>query len=172
MCVCAGSQLEPDNFAAGTVAFEEILPCWVVLRTSKFQKVFRSMCTPQRTDLSILTGGCLTSSCLANSTDGAVGGKKLKTKHKKNPSSSRRVTSRRVTVLPAAIQLQAPLAQRLTRWEEQGWHRWSRNKRRCTSSPSSSPTSLQEKMFVGTWHPSVTGKAARGEQKALMVIRK
>lgn len=37
---------------------------------------------------------------------------------------------------------------------------------------SSSPTPLQEKMFVGTWHPSVTAKAARREQKALLAFKK
>lgn len=37
---------------------------------------------------------------------------------------------------------------------------------------SSSPTPLQKKVFVGTWHPSVTAKAARREQKALLAFKK
>lgn len=54
------------------------------------------------------------SRCLVNSTDDAVGQKPHKiNKQKKKHSSSRRV-------LPAAIYLQASLAQQLTRWEEQG----------------------------------------------------
>jgi len=40
------------------------------------------------------------------------------------------------------------------------------------SSHSSSPASSLGKMFVGTWHPSVTVKAARGEQKAPLAVRK
>lgn len=44
---------------------------------------------------------------------------------------------------------------------------------RRSTHPATAPSQLfhKEKMLAGTWHPSETLRAARGEQKALLALR-